>query len=96
MINRIPWKVTSSKPDLEDDITLEPSLSTTSGTDSSFVTRLSILFLSSTTSSSGDEVLHGPDLSEDLAVRLSFSVYVVFLFTSAHTLLVSPFGTILR
>ena len=80
--SRIPRKVASAvprtvprdKPDIEDDITVDHSLLTSSAADTSLEARLAILFVSSTTSPSGVEILHAPDLSEDLSVRISFHV----------------------
>lgn len=70
IVNRIPRKVVSAlpraKPDIEDDITVDHSLLTSSGADTSLEARLAILFVSSTTTSCGVEILHAPDLSEDL------------------------------
>ena len=70
IVNRIPRKIASAvphaKPDIEDDITVDHSLLTSSGADTSLEARLAILFVSSTTTSCGVEILHAPDLSEDL------------------------------
>ena len=95
----IPRRVTKSKstsdPD-PDDITIEPSIATTGGADSNLAIRLAILFVTSSQSSSGDEVLHAPELSDDLAVRLvSRAVPCTFSSHLSHIPRLS-FGTVPR